>query len=163
MPEFRGVAEALGGRAQAASPGGVEVCEFSSVRAEAERARKFYAVYGAESRLQLFGHGADGMEGAGVPGSRVVVDAFLRGLWPDAEVSESAGGQSAGAVALVSGGGEPVAEESLRLFADERERRQLDELQEHVQRLIRGSQRVRDAVWLVAPGQESGWPERQRG
>ena len=163
VPEFRGVAEELRGRAQAAAPGRVEVCEFSSVRAEAERSRKFYAVYGAESRLQLFGHGADGMERAGVPGSRVVVDAFLKGFLPDAEVSESAGGQVAGAVALVSGGGEPVAEKSLGLFADERERRQLDELQEHVQRLIRGSQRVRDAVWLVAPGQESGWPERQRG
>ncbi|MFN4919075.1 MAG: hypothetical protein ACK5MM_06610, partial [Planctomyces sp.] len=151
VPEFGGVVEALPGRVTVAAPGRVEVCRLSSVRAETERARKFYRVYGAESGLQLV---ETGLAGAGLPGTSEAVQLFLGGLWPGAEAG--AGTESGAGVIEVAGAGERLGE-----FVLDRERRQLDEMQEHVQRLIRGSQRVRDGEWLVRPGEESGWPGRQ--
>ena len=151
VPEFGGVVEALPGRVSVAAPGRVEVCRLASVRAETERARKFYRVYGAESGLQLV---ETVLAGAGLPGTSEAVQLFLGGLWPGAEAS--AGTESGAGVSEVAGAGERLGE-----FVLDRERRQLDEMQEHVQRLIRGSQRVRDGEWLVRPGEESGWPGRQ--
>ena len=151
VPEFGGVVEALPGRVTVAAPGRVEVCRLSSVRAETERARKFYRVYGAESGLQLV---ETGLAGAGLPGTSEAVQLFLGGLWPGAEAG--AGTESGAGVIEVAGAGERLGE-----FVLDRERRQLDEMQEHVQRLIRGSQRVRDGEWLVRPGEKSGWPGRQ--
>ncbi|MFN9159799.1 MAG: alpha/beta hydrolase family protein, partial [Planctomyces sp.] len=151
VPEFGGVKETSPGRVSVAAPGRVEVCRLASVRAETERARKFYTVYGAESGLQLV---ETGLAGAGLPGTSEAVQLFLGGLWPGAEAG--AGTESGAGVIEVAGAGERLGE-----FVLDRERRQLDEMQEHVQRLIRGSQRVRDGEWLVRPGEESGWPGRQ--
>jgi len=151
VPEFGGVVEALPGRVSVAAPGRVEVCRLASVRSETERARKFYAVYGAESGLQLV---ETGLAGAGLPGTSEAVQLFLGGLWPGAE--SGAGAEAGAGVIEVAGAGERLGE-----YVLDREGRQLDEMQEHVQRLIRGSQRVRDGEWQVRPGEESGWPERQ--
>ncbi|MFN5898877.1 MAG: hypothetical protein ACK48Y_15230, partial [Planctomyces sp.] len=78
VPEFGGVVEASPGRVSVAAPGRVEVCRLASVRAETERARKFYTVYGAESGLQLV---ETGLAGAGLPGTSEAVQLFLGGLW----------------------------------------------------------------------------------
>ncbi|MFN5741430.1 MAG: hypothetical protein ACK5A1_07600, partial [Planctomyces sp.] len=100
VPEFGGVVEASPGRVSVAAPGRVEVCRLSSVRAETERARKFYRVHGAESGLQLV---ETGLAGAGLPGTSEAVQLFLGGLWPGAE--SGAGTESGAGVSEVAGAG----------------------------------------------------------
>lgn len=147
VPVSAGAAVAGAGRSVVAAPGRIEQCRLSSVQAEVTRARRFFQVYDAEPQLQLIVSGPDG---AGLPASSQALASFLSGLLRGTDLSTvSLPWKLAELREIEVDAGECA----------ERQRRQLDELQEHVQRVIRRSHQTRDGIWQSVPADD--WSARQ--
>lgn len=137
VPESDGPPAVRPGRRAGAAPGRIETATLGSVRAEFDRAAAFYQQLDAADRLTLFASG----EGDGPAGTREAFSTFLSELGIDAGFH--ADGNSL----------QPVSTEISDAFqqsARDREKRQFEELQRHVQNLLRLSAKVRDRKWSVA-------------
>lgn len=135
------------GRRECAAPGRIVNNRLSSVRAEFARAAAICEPLEGPSELFLVVSGA---EGHGPPGTDNAVRTFAAGLGVELGATEETapwqpadqnGRQSCGALR------DRVA----------REKRQFDELQAHVQTLLRRSARVRDAIWSRDPPSADAW------
>lgn len=128
VPEVRGPAPPHDGRRGTAAPGKIETCPIVEVPTEFERARKYYDQLKFADRLSL----VVSEEGKGSSGSEPARTAFVRGLGIDRA--------------------RPAAPTTLQLSADQidssaRQRRQVQELVDHTQQLMRLSAKVRDDFW----------------
>lgn len=136
--EACGISESAGpptptsGRRAGAAPGKIETVTLGSVRAEYDRANSIYDQLKAESNCQLYSSG----EGDGSPGTQAAIKAFAAELGIKAEF------KSKEHPLTIVPGAKLGAE-----FTDDRQRRQLDELQRHVQDLMRLSPKARDKAW----------------
>ncbi len=136
--EACGISESAGppapasGRRAGAAPGKVETVTLGSVRTEYDRANSIYGQLKAEVKCQLHASG----EGDGPAGTHAAIQAFAveLGIIADFKNLEHS---------LVATGGSQTDSG----IADDRQRRQLDELQWHVQDLMRLSPKVRDKAW----------------
>ena len=119
------------GRRGGAAPGKIETCPVAEVRTEFERARIHYDQLKAADRISL----VESEQGTGPGGSEPGLMAFLSGLGIDR--------------------GRPGALGRLELTEEqvnpaERQRRQVQELIDYTQRLMRLSAKVRDEFWSKA-------------
>jgi dienelactone hydrolase len=139
------------GRRPSAAPGRISNNRLSSVRAEFQRAAAIYRKLGSEKELVL---AISGKEGDGPVGSEEALQAFAAGLG----IREGLDARpEAWQMAASWVDGPPIALHD----AAAREKRQFDELQLHVQSLLRRSHQVRDAKWLPNPTSVGEW-ERTR-
>lgn len=142
--EIAGPPPAREGRRQNAAPGRIANNRLPSVKAEFERAAAIYRSLGKGDELHL---AVSGQEGTGHAGTDVALQAFAAGLglkldvlpeaWQAAELANDATHALRQAVA--------------------REKSQFDELQTHVQTLLRRSPQVRDAKWVQPPSTVAAW------
>lgn len=139
------------GRRASAAPGRIVNTRLAPVRAEFERAAAVYQSLGKKQELVL---AVSGLDADGVAGTDEALRAFAAGLGIDREL----GGKPAAWQPDASRIGEPKP--ALHAAAS-REKRQFDELQVHVQSLLRRSSSVRDAKWLRNPASADEW-ERTR-
>lgn len=147
--EVTGPPAARPGRSQAAAPGRITTCPLDSVLRERDRAAVYFRAASAEQQLVL----AVSDAGSGPPGTDQALTAFTDGLrLPSRRHSvPPAWGANASAA--------EHSEMQSRLHA-ERERRQFQELQAHVQGLLNRSHQVRDARWRVNPARIDDWKAR---
>ncbi|MFM7058526.1 MAG: hypothetical protein ACKO2P_16555 [Planctomycetota bacterium] len=139
------------GRVAAGAPGQITTCRLESVRAEVERARTFFRVFDAAGQLRLI---VNGDRGDGVPGSGAALEAFAEGLGLSGPFPTFATGWQAESRSLT----DPL---TATRMAGERERRQFDELQNHMQTLLLNSHQVRDARWRLNPATTDVWKQNQ--
>ncbi len=138
-PEVTGPPPVKEGRRGGAAPGKIETCPPGEVRKEFERARTYYERLKIAERISL----VMSAQGAGPSGSPGALAAFLAGLRIDRDP--------------------PAADSAWTLTeqqvdAADRQRRQVQELSEHTQRLMRRSERVRDEFWSKADRSSvEGW------
>ena len=136
--EACGISESTGppapssGRRAGAAPGKIETVTLGSARAEFDRAIAIYDGLKAGQNCQLYSSG----EGDGPVGTQVAVQAFAAELGIKAEFRNTEN-----TLTVVEGSKLETG------VADDRQRRQLDELQRHVQDLMRLSPKVRDKAW----------------
>lgn len=136
VPESTGPPAVRSGRGSGAAPGQIEVNTLGSARAEFDRAAPFYEGLQQPDELVFVASG-EGNETGGTPEA---VDAFASALGLAGSITTK-----------------PDAWESVKPLSDapheplhaaaERQRRQFDELQTHVQNLLRLSSKVRDQKW----------------
>ncbi|MBA3483301.1 MAG: dienelactone hydrolase family protein [Pirellulales bacterium] len=131
VPEIVGPRPPHDGRRGGAAPGKIETCPLAEVRTEFERARKHYDQLKSTDGISL----VESEQGMGPCGSEPALIAFLRGLGVDR--------------------GRPAALGMLELTEEqvnpaERQRRQVQELIDYTQRLMRHSAKVRDDFWSKA-------------
>jgi dienelactone hydrolase len=119
------------GRRGGAAPGKITTPDLADVRKEFERAKAYYAAVHADDALQLV---VSGPNGSGTPGST----AALRALLAAAEIEE---------VELDS---PPPLKIEVPLDAADRQRRQVQELVNHTQRLLQLAYKTRDQAWSAA-------------
>lgn len=139
--EASGVTEIAGppavkqGRSGGAAPGKIETATLASVRLEHDRAKRFFEALGASEKLTL----SSSSEGDGPAGTPRALTAFAKALGVESEFAKPTPATTAVAqpVEGVVAPNEPKA----------REKRQLEQLQVHVQTLLRRSHKVRDAKW----------------
>jgi dienelactone hydrolase len=131
VPEVAGPPAVREGRRGGAAPGAIKTRELEQVRAEFERAKERYAQAGAADRVSLIASG----DGTGLSGSEAALPTFLSALKVDVMP-----GPAVGAVEQASGQFDPAA----------RQRRQVQELTDYTQRLMRASDRARDEFWAKA-------------
>jgi dienelactone hydrolase len=131
MPDVAGPPVATAQR-NGAAPGAITTPPLSSVRAEVERARPFFASLYVSESLRLLASG----DGTGPPGSEPALTALLRSLGVQRWNRESAG----------------AAPRDRRLDFDPMPRlqRQFDQMVGHTQAVIRVSERNRTAFWSAA-------------
>ena len=137
VPESAGPPPAGNGVRGGAAPGKIETATLASVRVEYDRAISCYDRLKAGLNCQFYSSG----EGNGAAGTAAAIGAFGNQLQlKDAKFP----GRTSGL--------EPVegALGDLAAAAKDRQRRQLDELQRHVQNLLRLSSKVRDKKWAGA-------------
>jgi cephalosporin-C deacetylase-like acetyl esterase len=140
VPESAGPPAVRSGRRGGAAPGRIETATLGSVRAEFDRAAATYQKLKAEDQLALVASG----EGNGLAGTNEAFASFLSGLGVDAkfhadkEKLEPVVPDVNDAVHAVVNA--PAA----------RQKRQVEELQRHVQNLLRLSPKVRDQKWAAA-------------
>ena len=134
VTEIAGPPAARQGRGGAA-PGKIETATLASVRVEHDRAKRFFDALKASDKLTLSASG----EGDAPAGTPRALTAFVKALGVESDFSKSVPVIKPVAAYFpeVSPANEPKA----------REKRQLDELQVHVQTLMRLSHKVRDAKW----------------
>jgi dienelactone hydrolase len=149
--EVAGPPAVRAGRRPSAAPGRIANNRLSSVRDEFQRAAAIYRSLGKEQELVLAVSGADGLGG---PGSAPALTAFAGGLGVHKGLDAR---PEAWQLAPSRSGEPPVALHDPAA----REKRQFDELQVHVQSLLRRSHQVRDAKWLPTPASAAEW-ERKR-
>lgn len=138
------------GRASVAAPGRIANISGDSVQAETARAASFYRVYEQERQLIL----VNGEQGAGIPGDAAAIRAFIEGL--------GLSGQPASPATAWLPESRPHHDQSELLIASRnREKRQLEELQSHVQNLLLRSHQVRDARWRLKPNSPDAWRQQQ--
>jgi len=131
-PEVAGPPPATGGRLATACPNGqLATPPLDSVRAEAARARAFFAGLGAEQNLQLVVSG----EGRGLPGSEAALEALLHAL---------------GGSRPLRPAGEPPRDLRASFDPQARLRRQFDQLVDFTQALIQKAPERRAAFWSRA-------------
>jgi dienelactone hydrolase len=138
------------GRRPSAAPGRIATNRLSSVRSEFERAAAIYRPLGKEQELVL---AVSGQNGDGPAGTDAALHAFAAGLGVARELAATPEAWQPPAA-------RPNEPQAARRAAA-RERRQFDELQTHVQGLLRRSHQVRDAKWLRNPTSVEEW-ERLR-
>ncbi|MFN0053969.1 MAG: alpha/beta hydrolase family protein [Planctomycetales bacterium] len=126
------------GRRAAAAPGAIATCPLPSVRQEFERAAGLYRRAGQESQLIL---AISSEQGDGPPGSAAALRAFAEGLRITDSLDSKPQAWEPGS--LLDETRPSVAE-----WSRAREKRQFDEIQAHVQSLLRRSHQARDAQWL---------------
>jgi len=139
--EASGVTEIAGppaprpGRGGGAAPGKIETATLASVRLEHDRAKRFFDALKATDKLTLSASG----EGDGPAGTPRALTAFVKALGAESDFSKATPTITPATPFFpeVTPANEPKA----------REKRQLDELQVHVQTLMRRSHKVRDAKW----------------
>ena len=130
-PEVAGPPSPRDGRRASAAPGRIKTCALADVQQEFERARKLCAAGGGKERLSLAISG----DGTGASGSDAALAMFLAALGIDDDKAPPA--------------------DALRQIAElpnpaARQRRQVQELTDHTQRLMRLSTQVRDEFWAKA-------------
>ena len=131
VPEVDGPLPPHDGRRGGAAPGKIETCPLAEVRTEFERARIHYDQLKIANRISLFVSD----EGKGPSGSDPAATAFIASLGLDRAL--------------------PAGRGALELTQDQvdasvRQRRQVQELIEYSQRLMRHSAKVRDDFWSKA-------------
>jgi dienelactone hydrolase len=131
VPKVLGPRPATDGRRGGAAPGKIEVCPLVEVRTEFERARNYYDQLRLPERLTFVA--SDQGNGSGC--SEQALISFLRGLGIDERLPAAAG------MLELS---EPQVDTA------ERQRRQVQELIEYTQRLMRLSATARDVFWSKA-------------
>ena len=119
------------GRRGGAAPGRIENASLAEVRAEYERAKKHYDALGTSHHTTLVAS----EEGTGASGSVAALEAFCKQL--------IAGGTSFDASVTLQ-----MAEH--QVDPSDRQRRQVQELVDYTQRLMRQSAKVRDKFWSKA-------------
>ncbi|MBM4071703.1 MAG: hypothetical protein FJ271_22675 [Planctomycetes bacterium] len=130
-------------RRASAAPGRIVHNRLSSVRAEFHRAAPTYRRLGKEGELVLVVNGKEGLE---PPGSDEALLKFAAGLGIDNVVDVR-----------------PQAWKSIALpDAAAREKRQFDEVQTHVQSLLRLSSRTRDAKWRMDAASVQQWQQKRK-
>ncbi|MHC4878847.1 MAG: alpha/beta hydrolase family protein, partial [Planctomycetota bacterium] len=140
VPESAGPPAVRSGRRGGAAPGSVQIATLGSVRAEFDRAAATYQKLKAEDQLALMASG----EGNGPAGTREAFTKFLSGLGIEAEFH--ADKEELEAVV-------PDVNDAVHAPANDaaaRQKRQIEELQRHVQNLLRLSSKVRDKKWAAA-------------
>jgi len=145
--EIAGPPPARAGRRPSAAPGRIEINTLSSARAEFRRAALIYRRLEKEGEIIL---AVSGGEGDGPAGTSQAIAAFAAGL-----------GVHAGFDA------KPEAWQSVNAIVDlphsnlnepnERQKRQFDEIQIHVQNLLRQSSKVRDRKWRADHSSVEKW------
>lgn len=149
--EVAGPPPAREGRRPSAAPGRIVTSRLASVRAEFERAAAVYRPLGKPEELVL---AVSGPNGGGPAGSDAARRAFAAGLQIEKELDATPNAWQRAAAP-------PDGPDNGRRVAAAREQRQFDELQTHVQGLLRQSPQVRDAKWLRTPKSVEEW-ERLR-
>ena len=149
--EVAGPPAARLGRSSVAAPGRIATCELNSVRSEFERASTFYRTYDQSDRLSLV---VSGRQGDGEAGSDSALLAFALGLRVADQLApiETAWSRDESITA------DPL--DAARTVLD-RETRQFEELQAHVQTLLHRSHQVRDARWRLNPAAIQEWQRKQ--
>ena len=140
------------GRRASAAPGRIVNNRLASVRSEFERAAAIYRQLGREQEIVLT---VSGSEGTGHSGTDEALQTFATGLGIDRELAVKPEAWQPDAARI---GGPQLAQQD----AVAREKRQLDELQVHVQSVLRRSHHVRDEKWLRSPTSAEEW-EKARG
>jgi hypothetical protein len=130
-----------------AAPGRILNNRLSSVRAEFQRAAAIYRQLGQEQELVL---AVSGMEGVDAAGSAPALAAFAAGLGIHQGLDAE---PEAWQTTISRVAGPPV----ILHDAAARQKRQFDELQVHVQDLLRRSSQVRDAKWQVKQPSVDEW------
>jgi dienelactone hydrolase len=130
VPEVAGPPAPREGRRNAAAPGRIETCSLVDARKEFGRAKKYYERLQSEDGISFVASG----EGRGPSGSDPALAALLSGLEVDAPFIKNS----------------DVELTEYRVDPAERQRRQLQELTEYTQRLMRLSDKVRDEFWAKA-------------
>lgn len=148
VPESSGPSAPRSGRRGGAAPGSIEINTLGMVRAEFDRAAPIYNGLKHSDELVFVSSG----EGNGTGGTQSAVDAFASGLGLEGKITAA-----------------PDAWESVTPLSDapheplhtaaERERRQLNEMQTHVQNLMRLSPKVRDQKWKADYSSVEKWLE----
>jgi dienelactone hydrolase len=134
VPAIDGPPAARNGRHACAAPGALRTPTFKSVRAEVERAQAFFPADGAVRPVITL---VAGERGATVgPGSEPALLALLRAL----------GCPRARLLAV----GDPPKDARRQFDPSERQHRQLEQLVEHTQKLMRQSDAVRRSFWAKA-------------
>ncbi len=147
--EVAGPPAAREGRRASAAPGWIVNNRLASVRAEFERAATISRQLGREQELVL---AVSGSEGAGHSGTDAALRAFAAGLGIERELVAKPEVWQSDAARIGVAHRDAVA----------REKRQFDELQVHVQSVLRRSHQVRDAKWLWSSTSAEEW-EKTRG
>jgi dienelactone hydrolase len=140
VPESAGPPAVRPGRRGGAAPGRIETATLGSVRAEFDRAVGTFRNLGAEDQLALVASG----EGNGPAGTNEAFATFLSGLGIEAKFH--ADKEKLEAVV-------PETDGTVHAPANDavaRQKRQIEELQRHVQNLLRLSPKVRDQKWAAA-------------
>ena len=132
--EVTGPPAGRAGRRKTAAPGRIKVNALSSVRAEFQRAASTYKRLGREKEIVL---AVSGEDGAGLAGSSRAVAAFAAGLDIETKLDAATAEWELGEGRIAN----------LSDAARERQKRQFDEMQVHVQNLLRRSSKVRDDIW----------------
>lgn len=133
VPEVAGPRPPRSGRRGGAAPGKIHSCPIAEVRTEFDRARKHYDALKLPQRVSLFISG----DGSGPSGSEPALIAFLKGLGIDRLRPAPAKGLELTASAE-------------QVDTAERQRRQVRELVDYTQRLMRQSANERDRFWSKA-------------
>ena len=144
VPRVDGPPPVRAGRRNSAAPGRITPQRGESVRAEFKRARKLFALQGAKKQIRLAWHDRFAEQDAG---SEVAIEGFAEGLGIEASWDKPPPAWKLGAKS-----NRPTADQQRA-----RQKRQFDELQGHVQDLMRKSPQVRDARWLKGPQKLSDW------
>lgn len=119
------------GRRGGAAPGKIAAASVAAVRKEFDRAKPIYESLKAGNQLQLV---VSGPEGTGPAGSPAAVRALLKSL----QIEEDKAPES-----------QPLKLDAL-VDADARQQRQVQELVDHTQRLLRLCFKTRDKLWAGA-------------
>jgi dienelactone hydrolase len=127
VPEIAGPPPVRNGRRGGAAPGQIKNCELPDVRSEFDRAKQHYEKLKAADRVSLIVNND--------PGSDLGLRSFLQGLRIEQE-------------ALVEPGEVTLSDQ--QVDATPRQQRQVQELTDYTQRLLRRSATVRDEFWSKA-------------
>jgi hypothetical protein len=130
-PEVHGRRQPRDGRRGGAAPGKIKNASLEQVRAEYDRAKKYYEDLGIPERITLVSSG----DGTGPSGCDAALHAFRKAMGVDVNA----------AVAEVA-----ITPAEHQIDADERQRRQLQELVDYTQHLMRQSANVRQQFWSKA-------------
>lgn len=140
------------GRRASAAPGRIVHNRLASVRAEFERAEAIYQSLGKRPELVL---AVSGVEGHDPAGTDEALRAFAAGLGIESELGAKPAAWRRDATRI--GGPTPALHATAA-----REKRQFDELQVHVQSVLRRSAQVRDANWRLNPTSAEKWQRTRR-
>lgn len=149
--DVAGPPTARNGRTNVAAPGQITTNSLSSVRAEIDRAKPFFAVYTKSEELH---HIVSGENGDGPPGTENALRAFAESL----DVLERLAQQP---TQWVTNSLQDRGPELMTRDAMTREKRQVDEMQAHVQSLLLRSHVVRDARWRINPAAIDEWKNQK--
>lgn len=139
-PEVEGPHQPKPGRGAGAAPGKITIPVLAEVRKEFERAKAFSDPIKMGHQLQLVTSGDDGR---GPAGTDAALTAFLKGLNQMAPLKPAA---------------QPLQDNRTEFSPVERQARQIKELTEFTQRLVRRSAKERDKLWSKADHTSAeGW------
>jgi len=131
VPEVTNPLPVPAGRRGGGAPGKITTAELKDVQREFDRAKTIYKSLKAEEALQLY---VSGPNGTGAPGSTAALRAFLEAM----EVEQ---------VDLDS---PPPLKIDVAQDTAERQRRQMQELVDHTQRVLQLCSKTRDKLWSTA-------------
>ena len=151
--EIKGPPAVRDGRRNIAGPGRIETASLSSVWAEFDEAALIFEQLGKKDKIVL---AVSGEKGDGPAGTSKAIAAFVAGLG----IEESFIGKPKASAFRAATFGSPLNEQTRDA---ERQRRQFNELQVHVQNLLRLSPKVRNRKWKADLSSIENWlPVRER-